>query len=377
MCLRTNRNDLSKYENNNLISTNINKVIETSNNLTENKSVTPDNSTNLEISHFDTSSFKPNTMNFGISIFKPDKIPTVSNVDKKDSVSKIPNTIKINQPSLKDSKEYKLTKRESLKDGVESLTYKTSEKGLDIARVEITDPKKAKISILYKVGSEPIGNILKHKKATVLINGVFTDGSNAIGNIKGENLQNNKQDIYRLEGNKAATNGRAFFGITKDGKLEIKKGGNLEDDNNNKYSQLMSGLVILSDSKNNKFKNKDEFLNYMKKNNDKSSLINIFRANEKDLKDNSKLDTNKAPRTAIGITKDNKFITLTIGKGENRYGNVSDIYSAYKILDDLGAVSKALLDGGGATFKVLNGKLVEPPQESSGYGRIPSAILVE
>lgn len=90
----------------------------------------------------------------------------------------------------------------------------------------------------------------------------------------------------------------------------------------------------------------------------------------------NKLDEKLAPRSAIGVTKDNKLITLTIGHGDKRYGSFASVYECYKSLKDLGAVSIAMLDGGGATFKAINSKLEEKPEKNSGYGYINAGICI-
>lgn len=392
MCVKANRNNFVPYDKEKLNYNNKNESIKSEKIDTiqvPEKQVSIETKNDLNLKKIAISSFNPNGVNFGVSIFKSEigNINNKPNITQSNNTFKTPKEIKIK--TFEKEIEYKLTKKETLKDGVEALTYENPKNDLSTLRAEISDPKKAKISILYREGNEPLKNIIDSKKPTVLINGVFTNGANAQGNIKGENLKNNKIENYNLKGNNAAANGRAFFEITKEGKLEIGKGGKLDVSFDNKYSYLMSGLVLLASDKAQDLKNENDFLNYLKKNNDDRSIQNIFRITNDEVKElkkqnktvkdipNETLSKKVAPRSAIGITKDNKLITMTIGKGENRYRNVANVYECYKSLKDLGAVSMAMLDGGGATFKVKNGKLVEPPEASSGYDRIPSAILIK
>ncbi|MFN8674334.1 MAG: phosphodiester glycosidase family protein [Candidatus Sericytochromatia bacterium] len=421
MCVRLNSNKFD-YDKAEVNQNNINKSEQSVKNnhtkkveiLKESEQI-KDNSSTQKVA---TANFSPKGINFGVSIFSSELGNTKkSNISQSNIKQiKIPETI-----GIETGIRYKLIKggEKTLKGDVKSLTYEKFVGDKDTKttlRAEISDPKKIKISTLYKEGNESIEKIIANKNPIVLINGTFRAGAKteAQGNIKGENLSNNSIVTHELKGNKAASEGRAFFGITKDNKLEIGKGGKLDDKTNSKYQYLMSGLGLLASNEKNNFKTKEEFYTFIKNNNDTGTILNIFRISKtEDPKTRDKflfnlindykkshpeeykkltrdqiidkvikkypykeLDEKLAPRSAIGITKDNKLITLTVGHGEKRYGEFASVYECYKSLKDLGAVSMAMLDGGGATFKVINGKLEEKPEASSGYANIPSAICI-
>lgn len=422
MCVRLNNNKLN-YEKREVSQNNINKSEQVEKIDNENKTEINKNKENelsKDVSNTQkiaVANFSPKGINFGISIYSSELGNIKKNNTKQVNINqgnkpfKIPEKIEISAGIG-----YNLIKggEKTLEGDVKSLTYKKfggAKNTETTLRAEISDPKKIKISVIFKEGNESIQKILDNKNPIVLQNGGFRAGANteAQGNIKGDNLTTNKIGIHKLKGNIAASEGRAFFGITKDNKLEIGKGGKLDNASDNKYNYLMSGLGLLASNKENNFKTKEDFYNFIKNNNDSGTILNLFRINKKtdlilpnliadykikhpkEAKTMSRdqiidkvikeypineLDEKLAPRSAIGVTKDNKLITLTIGHGDKRYGEFATVYECYKSLKDLGAVSMSMLDGGGATFKAINGKLEEKPEKSSGYEEVPWAICI-
>lgn len=83
----------------------------------------------------------------------------------------------------------------------------------------------------------------------------------------------------------------------------------------------------------------------------------------------------KAPRTAIGFTKDNKLIILTV---DGRQKNVSEGATLSELADlmlHFGAYQAMNFDGGGSTQMVVNGYLVNTPSENPPR-KVTNAIVI-
>lgn len=71
------------------------------------------------------------------------------------------------------------------------------------------------------------------------------------------------------------------------------------------------------------------------------------------------------PRTAVGYTKDNKFIMVTIdGRQKGSVGTT--LYDLAKIMKEYGCYNAMNLDGGSSTQMVVNNRIVNSPTVSGG-----------
>lgn len=94
-------------------------------------------------------------------------------------------------------------------------------------------------------------------------------------------------------------------------------------------------------------------------------------------------EKSRAPRSAVGVTRDNKVLLVTIDDdrngnvgGRKRYSIGVTLGELAKILIDLGCVNALNFDGGGSTTLFYHGKIVNRP--SDGFPRVIStAILVK
>jgi len=93
----------------------------------------------------------------------------------------------------------------------------------------------------------------------------------------------------------------------------------------------------------------------------------------------------RAARTAVGVTKDNKIIMVTVdGKPRNRSPHERSKYAQSigvtleelaRLMKSLGAVDALNLDGGGSTAMVINGKTINRPVNGSQRA-VSNALLV-
>lgn len=75
--------------------------------------------------------------------------------------------------------------------------------------------------------------------------------------------------------------------------------------------------------------------------------------------------TGKNPRTAIGYTKDNEFIMVTVdGREQSSVGMT--LTQLAKFMQELGCVNAMNLDGGGSSVMYVNGRVVNNPAQSGG-----------
>lgn len=92
-------------------------------------------------------------------------------------------------------------------------------------------------------------------------------------------------------------------------------------------------------------------------------------------------EKSRAPRSALGITKDNKILLVTIDDDrkvkllpKERYSIGATLGELAEIMLDLGCVTALNFDGGGSTTLFYEGKIVNRP--SDGFPRVISTAMV-
>ncbi len=83
----------------------------------------------------------------------------------------------------------------------------------------------------------------------------------------------------------------------------------------------------------------------------------------------------KEPRTAIGYTKDDKIIIVTVDGRKKGVTEGATLPELAEIMLELGCYNAMNLDGGSSTQMVYNGKLVNLPTVEGG-GKVTNALLV-
>ncbi|KGM94765.1 exopolysaccharide biosynthesis protein [Clostridium novyi A str. 4552] len=84
----------------------------------------------------------------------------------------------------------------------------------------------------------------------------------------------------------------------------------------------------------------------------------------------------KAPRTAIGQTKDGSILLLVLdGKQVKRLA--ATLRDVQDVLYEYGAVNASNLDGGSSTTMYYEGKVINEPSNALGERSIPSVVYVE
>lgn len=81
-----------------------------------------------------------------------------------------------------------------------------------------------------------------------------------------------------------------------------------------------------------------------------------------------------APRTAIGITKTNRLLLVTVDGRQSKSVGVT-LSEMAGIMKSLGAVDAMNLDGGSSTQMVVNGRVVNSPTVAGG-ARVSSALVI-
>lgn len=83
----------------------------------------------------------------------------------------------------------------------------------------------------------------------------------------------------------------------------------------------------------------------------------------------------RAPRSAVGITRDNKLLLVAVDGRQPGYSAGMTLHELALFLIDLGATDAMNLDGGGSTSFILDGEVVNSP--SDGEERpVGSALLI-
>lgn len=82
----------------------------------------------------------------------------------------------------------------------------------------------------------------------------------------------------------------------------------------------------------------------------------------------------KNPRTAIGYTKDNNLVMVTVdGREQNSVGMT--LFELAKFMKDIGCVEAMNLDGGGSSVMYVNGNIVNAPAQKGGIA-ISNALTI-
>jgi exopolysaccharide biosynthesis protein len=96
--------------------------------------------------------------------------------------------------------------------------------------------------------------------------------------------------------------------------------------------------------------------------------------NEEERKFYGKAINDKHPRTAMGYTKDNKFIILVV-EGRNANAGGATLIQEAQILKDLGCEEALNLDGGGSSCLLINGKETIKPSDKSQRA-VPAVFII-
>lgn len=220
---------------------------------------------------------------------------------------------------------------------VSKVNFK-SKNGAEITMMKI-DPEKVDIKPIYGDGTDTISSETVKNQPNLLgaINGpLFGPITKVMGDMLAPG-KNKYDDGYQY------TNKTYHIAITKNGKLEIAQGG-LPADGEKKYISFSGGMQKI----------------YTQIDKNGKPIFNF---------DNAKMNITNAPNTArtlVGITKNNKVIFVTIGKGSKGHTNGSNMEEASEIMHKLGAIQAFNYDGGGSTHMIIPGS---PSLSSSTDGR--------
>lgn len=201
--------------------------------------------------------------------------------------------------------------------------------------------------------------ILEQPGFVAAINGITISFLKPQGDIKGQDLDYSGNDVtvYQVEHDESLANLRHSVGVKHNGMIEILKGGikvlngqprSNKSKNPEDYKYFISGASILFNNEN--FKNEHEFFRAFYINNDRDLTKNMIPDSE-------------APRTALGITENNKVIIGSFGEGKFGDGKGVTAYDVYKIFKSLKVKQAVMFDGGSAAAMVTkkhNGYVTHP-----------------
>lgn len=101
----------------------------------------------------------------------------------------------------------------------------------------------------------------------------------------------------------------------------------------------------------------------------------VVITNNEEMKFSGKAILDKHPRTAMGYTKDGKFIILVVqGRSESASG--ATLEQEATILKDLGCWEALNLDGGGSSCMLVNGKETIKPSDKEGQRPVPAVFII-
>lgn len=89
----------------------------------------------------------------------------------------------------------------------------------------------------------------------------------------------------------------------------------------------------------------------------------------------SKAFLKPAPRTAVGITADQRLVMVTVDGRQADFSVGMTLWELARLMKDMGCVEAMNLDGGSSTQMVLGHRLINVPSVSGG-ARVSSALLV-
>jgi phosphodiester glycosidase len=88
-------------------------------------------------------------------------------------------------------------------------------------------------------------------------------------------------------------------------------------------------------------------------------------------------ESDRHPRTAMGYTKKNKLIILTV---QGRFPGIAEgvtLTEEATILHDLGCVEALNLDGGGSSSMIVNGHLTIKPSDKGNERPVPAVFIIK
>ncbi|MFN8576406.1 MAG: phosphodiester glycosidase family protein [Candidatus Sericytochromatia bacterium] len=231
-----------------------------------------------------------------------------------------------------------------------------------IFKIVFFDPKYIQFKIQFSDKSpKSFASLSQQKNFLLGFNGITISDNKPQGDIKGEDLEfsNKPIKIYQLKNDQTAVNLRHSIGITENNEIEIVKGGiklkNKVNRSNNafnhdKYKFFINGASLLFNE--HIFLNEKSFLIYYRMNNDKDLIKNM-------------IPESYSPRTAIGITNDNKVVIASFSEGKYGDGIGFNAFEVYQTLKNLGCVKGLMFDGGSAAsmFSEKFGFLSKPKNE--------------
>ncbi len=100
-------------------------------------------------------------------------------------------------------------------------------------------------------------------------------------------------------------------------------------------------------------------------------------SNNAELKFTGNAISDKHPRTAMGYTRDNKLIILTVEGRNPGIAEGATLIQQAKILADLGCVEALNLDGGGSSCLLVNGKETIWPSDKGKQRPVPAVFIIE
>lgn len=262
------------------------------------------------------------------------KIDTNSNGNISQSEA---NKAKINIKDLKEvNSHYSHASKPS--DIVFDLTISKNEDGFSVKKAgfksktnaEITvmtiDPKKVDIRPIYGDGTDPVkhSSVLAQPNLLGAVNGpLYEPHTKVMGDMLSPG-RDKYDDGYQY------TEKTYHIAITKDGKLDISKGG-LPKNGEQKFQSFVGGMQkIYTEVKNGK---------------------PVFSFESAGM--NSGPNDSKTARTLVGVTKDNKLIFVTVGKRTQGHTKGTDMREAAEIMHKLGSVQAFNFDGGGSTHMII------------------------
>jgi len=88
-------------------------------------------------------------------------------------------------------------------------------------------------------------------------------------------------------------------------------------------------------------------------------------------------NTTRHPRTAVGISQDEKTLYLVVvDGGQVGYSIGIDLYDLAEFMRDLGAYQAMNLDGGGSSTMVVRGQTINRPSDSSGDRPVTNCLMI-
>ena len=88
-------------------------------------------------------------------------------------------------------------------------------------------------------------------------------------------------------------------------------------------------------------------------------------------------DTENHPRTAIGYTRDKRFLVLAVVDGRQPgYSHGTSLHELAKIMLEFGCHEALNLDGGGSSTMVIRNRVVNSPSDIIGPRSVASALLI-